>query len=136
VPVTGELTLTTAAGATRTATAVGRVVVRRFTLARAAQFAYASSTLSRADRRYARVVARRAGAVRVVTCTGYTDSSGGAELNQRLGRQRAVALCSALDLPSSVRVVIRTRGERSPEASNATSGGRERNRRATITLRY
>nr|WP_237448534.1 hypothetical protein [Nocardioides flavescens] len=136
VPVTGELTLTTAAGATRTATAVGRVVMRRFTLARAAHFAHASATLSKADARYARVVSRRAGAVRVVTCTGYTDSSGGAELNQRLGRQRALALCSALDLPASVRVVIRTRGERSPEASNATAGGRERNRRATITLRY
>ena len=62
------------------------------------------------------------------------DAVGSQQENLVLGRARAVAVCSALDLPKGVKVVVKTRGERSPVASNRTERGRAKNRRVEITF--
>ena len=66
---------------------------------------------------------------------GYTDNSGDEQYNQMLSRKRAQAVANALKaLPklSSVDITVKFYGEKNPVADNATSEGRQKNRRVSI----
>lgn len=72
----------------------------------------------------------------LVSISGYTDSTGAAEYNQKLSEKRA----STVALYLNGRGVVKERlaaighGELNPVAANGTSEGRARNRRVEITL--
>ncbi len=70
-----------------------------------------------------------------VTVTGYTDVVGGPPTNSNLSLRRAVTVASALrtDLGSTPPVTAAAKGQADPVASNSTTGGRQQNRRASIT---
>lgn len=71
-----------------------------------------------------------------VLVTGYTDSTGSAKYNQQLSQLRAQAVANYLTeggIPYK-RLHIEGKGETNFVASNATSAGRQKNRRVTITL--
>lgn len=71
---------------------------------------------------------------RRVLIEGFTDSTGGAAMNQRLSQRRAEAVRGAL-VRSGVapdRVEVRAFGEEYPVADNATAAGRQQNRRVEI----
>lgn len=67
---------------------------------------------------------------------GYTDSTGTAAFNEQLSQGRAQAVASALEMQgmSVDRIQPVGRGENYPVASNATSAGRQQNRRVDIVL--
>jgi len=71
-----------------------------------------------------------------VDITGYTDSTGPDDLNQRLSEARARSVAQYLEsrkvLPQ--RIVTRGMGPQNPIASNDTPEGRALNRRVEITL--
>ncbi|WP_075182429.1 OmpA family lipoprotein [Pantoea sp. 1.19] len=71
-----------------------------------------------------------------VNVLGYTDSTGGQALNQRLSQQRADGVASALITQGVAANRIRTggMGPANPIASNATEDGKAQNRRVEITL--
>lgn len=86
--------------------------------------------------------ARQAGAQEVrsertpkVTIAGYTDDLGSAAHGLVLSRQRAEAVCDALrqEVGAGVTYTVQGFGEARPIADNKTPGGRELNRRVTIT---
>jgi outer membrane protein OmpA-like peptidoglycan-associated protein len=68
--------------------------------------------------------------------TGHTDSTGGADLNQRLSQSRAESVASYLigQGTDSRRFLISGMGPRQPIASNNTADGRAQNRRVEIKL--
>lgn len=71
-----------------------------------------------------------------VTIVGHTDSTGSDATNNELSRQRAEAVRSYLarrGVPGD-KVVVESRGEREPIASNDTESGRAQNRRVEIYL--
>ena len=70
-----------------------------------------------------------------VTVTGYTDVVGGQPSNIGLSLQRAEAVASVLrtELGSTPPVTAAAKGQADPVASNSTEGGRQQNRRASIT---
>jgi outer membrane protein OmpA-like peptidoglycan-associated protein len=65
---------------------------------------------------------------------GHTDSTGSDAYNSQLSQQRAQAVADALAAQnvSSTRVEVQGRGEGFPVASNASSAGRQQNRRVEI----
>jgi outer membrane protein OmpA-like peptidoglycan-associated protein len=74
-----------------------------------------------------------------VTVTGFADSTGTAQSNLELSRNRAESvktylLEKAKGLISSERVVAQGKGEAKPVATNANSSGRQLNRRVEITI--
>ena len=71
-----------------------------------------------------------------INVSGYTDSTGGFELNQKLSEDRAnsVARYLARDIGAS-RIQARGFADRDPIASNSTAAGRAQNRRVEITIR-
>lgn len=71
-----------------------------------------------------------------INVSGYTDSTGGFELNQKLSEARAnsVARYLSKDVQSS-RIQARGFADRDPIASNGTATGRAQNRRVEITIR-
>ncbi|MCL4115904.1 UNVERIFIED_CONTAM: hypothetical protein GTU68_053527 [Idotea baltica] len=71
-----------------------------------------------------------------VQLTGHTDSKGDAEYNMGLGRSRAVVIRDYLVSKGVTRnkVVVRSEGETSPVATNATSEGRAQNRRTELQI--
>lgn len=71
-----------------------------------------------------------------IRITGHTDSTGGAELNQRLSEQRAESVRQYLisQKVASGRVQTAGYGPRYPIASNDTAAGREANRRVELEL--
>lgn len=73
---------------------------------------------------------------RMATIEGYTDSSGGNDMNQALSERRAEAVKNALiDRGVAVnRIEARGLGESQPVATNATASGRQQNRRVEIVL--
>ena len=73
----------------------------------------------------------------VVHVIGHTDSTGAASYNQSLSERRAQAVKTYLASHhvSSERVRTEGRGENEPIASNATSDGRQMNRRVEIYLK-
>ncbi|MEX2208019.1 MAG: OmpA family protein [Myxococcota bacterium] len=73
---------------------------------------------------------------RAVLIEGHTDSTGTAVYNDELSRQRANAVASVLTRRgvAPARLTTRGFGESSPLASNATSAGRQQNRRVEIVV--
>ncbi len=72
-----------------------------------------------------------------VTVTGHADSRGSDAMNLKLSRDRAEAVKTwllAKSGASSERVISIGEGEEAPAASNATSDGRQLNRRVDITV--
>ena len=71
-----------------------------------------------------------------VNVIGYTDSTGGHDLNMRLSQQRADSVASALITQGVDASRIRTQGlgPANPIASNSTAEGKAQNRRVEITL--
>lgn len=71
-----------------------------------------------------------------IRVTGHTDSTGGAELNQRLSEQRADSVRQYLisQKVASGRVQTAGYGPRYPIAGNDTAAGREANRRVELEL--
>jgi outer membrane protein OmpA-like peptidoglycan-associated protein len=73
---------------------------------------------------------------RNVTVVGYTDSTGSAKFNNKLSRDRAESVKTALvsdGIPSD-RIATSGRGESEPVASNDTEQGRQKNRRVVVDL--
>lgn len=73
---------------------------------------------------------------RRIEIVGYTDSTGSAERNQELSKQRAEAVASYLSSHGVARdkLTIDGRGSSDPVASNDTPEGRADNRRVEITV--
>lgn len=74
-------------------------------------------------------------ATRVIV-TGHTDSVGSADVNMRLGQQRANAVRQrmiVLGIPAD-RITTASRGEEQPVAPNDTAEGRAQNRRVVIRV--
>ena len=71
-----------------------------------------------------------------ITVVGHTDSTGGENINEKLSKDRAQTVKSALLRdgvdPSSVNTL--GVGSQDPIASNATSGGRSSNRRVELAI--
>ena len=72
-----------------------------------------------------------------VDVAGHTDSTGSAELNQRLSEQRAASVANYLASQgvSTGRLYTAGYGPRYPVADNTTASGRALNRRVEINLR-
>jgi outer membrane protein OmpA-like peptidoglycan-associated protein len=71
-----------------------------------------------------------------VTIVAHTDSTGSADYNKFLSRDRAVAVLeelTRLGLPTD-RLIAFGRGESQPRSDNATADGRARNRRVEILV--
>lgn len=66
--------------------------------------------------------------------TGHTDSTGPQEYNFQLGLKRAGSVQAYLTEQGLDNTQIDSKGETDPKASNATSQGREQNRRVEVTL--
>lgn len=71
-----------------------------------------------------------------VIVEGYTDSTGTAAYNEQLSQQRAQAVAGALETQGIGMDRIQTvgRGQDYPVASNASSAGRQQNRRVDVIL--
>ena len=71
-----------------------------------------------------------------VVLQGYTDSTGSAELNQKLSERRALAVSTFLieQGVSSTRMEIRGLGATNPLMDNNTAKGRQKNRRVDILV--
>ena len=74
---------------------------------------------------------------RKIEVDGYTDSTGGAALNQKLSQERADQVMNDMikygNIPAD-RVTAIGRGESNPIGDNKTAAGRQLNRRVEITL--
>ncbi len=71
-----------------------------------------------------------------IRLTGHTDDIGSDSDNMRLGRQRAIVIRDylvSLGVPAS-RIVVETKGESAPVASNSTERGRAQNRRTELQI--
>ena len=82
------------------------------------------------------VAAMQADPAMRVTVTGHTDNVGSADVNMRLGQQRADAVRQrmiALGIPAD-RITTASRGEEQPVAPNDTAEGRAQNRRVVIRV--
>ncbi|NOI83659.1 OmpA family protein [Vibrio tubiashii] len=66
--------------------------------------------------------------------TGHTDGTGPQEYNFQLGLKRAGSVQAYLTEQGLDNTQIDSKGETEPKASNATSQGREKNRRVEVTL--
>ncbi|NHC16124.1 OmpA family protein, partial [Motilibacter deserti] len=99
-------------------------------------FAHGSADLTVAGKRYLAGLRSKVGAARAVRFEGYTDSTGSAALNKRLGLARAAAVRDALELSAGIKVTLVSYGEGRPHATNATEKGRSANRRVDIRLFY
>ncbi|MGR5297776.1 OmpA family protein [Vibrio mediterranei] len=71
-----------------------------------------------------------------VTITGYTDSSGPEEVNQRISEERAESIAAYLESQGidRSRMTVSGMGEANPIADNSTKEGRAQNRRVEITV--
>jgi outer membrane protein OmpA-like peptidoglycan-associated protein len=84
-----------------------------------------------------RSIAAQIRRARSVTCVGHTDSAGSAVYNRALGMRRAQTVCNALhQLGVRAQLHAFSDGETQPRASNATSAGRQRNRRVELRIAY
>ncbi len=72
-----------------------------------------------------------------IVVSGYTDTTGSAEYNQRLSERRARSVVAYLSSQgvSPNRLFAKGFGQRHPIATNKTKAGRAENRRVVITLR-
>ena len=74
---------------------------------------------------------------KVLQITGYSDSDGSDELNQRLSERRAEKAKDFLvkEGIKSSQIMTEGKGEKEPLASNDTAEGKAKNRRSTIRLK-
>jgi outer membrane protein OmpA-like peptidoglycan-associated protein len=116
----------------------GRFVPKRQVILPAnGTFASDSATLTPRGREFLRAVATELRVARSIACGGHTDALGDAAYNLELGRRRAAAACAELRrLGVAGRRTVRSYGSSRPRASNATSRGRELNRRVELTVRW
>ena len=116
---------------------VPRLILPRVNAADAA-FGFARSTLSEASVRVLREIADslRANPEAIVVIRGHTDAMGARGYNLRLSLARATAVRRLLRRSgiASSRLLVRGLGPDMPVASNASAGGRARNRRWEIRL--
>ena len=72
-----------------------------------------------------------------LSITGYTDAIGSDEYNQRLGFRRAQSVQHYFESKgvAAGKISVGSKGEKEPAADNSTSGGRAKNRRATISIK-
>jgi outer membrane protein OmpA-like peptidoglycan-associated protein len=72
-----------------------------------------------------------------VTVVGYTDAVGSADSNRELSRRRAGAVADYLGQHGVLRnrILVDSRGEEDPVASNDTEAGRAQNRRVEMVVR-
>ena len=102
----------------------------------ALQFESGSAVLLPSGRSYLLgLVSQLTGARRVVA-TGYTDDTGNAGGNYRLGLARATVVCSIIAKRAHVACRAVSFGEGHPRATNATASGRALNRRVELHLTY
>jgi outer membrane protein OmpA-like peptidoglycan-associated protein len=100
-------------------------------------FAFDSATPSKGADALAKQIAGQLDGARTITIVGHTDAKGTAEVNRRLGQQRAEAFRRLLARHGfDGKVAVESAGDTQPRASNATDGGRELNRRVEIEVRY
>lgn len=98
-------------------------------------FAVDQATLSSAaNARLVKVAAQiTASATGTVQVTGYTDDTGSVSHNQDLSERRARSVLAALKrLAPSLSFAASGRGENDPAATNATTAGRQLNRRVSV----
>lgn len=70
-----------------------------------------------------------------VLLTGYTDSKGSALSNKRLGLYRAEAIRNLLvEMGVENRIIVSSKGEEDPIATNKTEEGRSKNRRVELQI--
>jgi outer membrane protein OmpA-like peptidoglycan-associated protein len=82
-------------------------------------------------------IAKQIGKVKAVRCIGHTDSLGTPAANEKLGYERARAVCAALKAKGvNAGISVDSGGERHPRATNKTVKGRALNRRVEISVRY
>lgn len=120
------------------------VRVARVSRAEISSFAQGTATLSPALKSQIRTVASlvKSQAARSVALVGFTDGTGSATDNSALSLTRAqnagaylAALLKGLGA-KSVRITCAGLGAARPVATNATEGGRARNRRVEVTLGF
>lgn len=72
----------------------------------------------------------------LIDVVGHTDSDGADDYNYQLSRQRAAAVARYLSSQQldANRFSVEGRGEREPVASNASTRGKQQNRRVEITI--
>jgi outer membrane protein OmpA-like peptidoglycan-associated protein len=102
-------------------------------------FGLLSTTLNADGRKFVkRLAALLPTTPRRIVCTGYADNTGVPGDNRWLGERRARALCDALKARGIEAKVTRivSKGATSPRDDNSTAKGRERNRRANVTITY
>lgn len=71
-----------------------------------------------------------------IAITGYTDDTAARENNLRLGQKRAEVVADMLrkNGVSEAQLLVSSRGEQDPVATNDTRAGRQRNRRVEVKL--
>ena len=96
-------------------------------------FGFDSRTLSAAGLARLKQVGVLLRGSKSLRCDGHTDNKGSSSYNQRLGLDRAKAVCAVLRAYVP-KVSSRSFGESKPVSSNATDKGRARNRRVEIQV--
>ena len=117
------------------AKALADIVNKHVVVAKPALFPTKVTTLTATAKHDLAALKARRGAVKIVTCVGYTDSVGNATANLALGKARAKAVCAAL-AGYGVKLVVVSRGNAHPVGDNATAAGRALNRRVEISFTY
>jgi outer membrane protein OmpA-like peptidoglycan-associated protein len=100
------------------------------------QFESGSAVLLPSGRGYLQSLVSQFAAARRVVATGYTDNTGNAGANYRLGLARADAVCAFIAQRAHVACRALSYGEGHPRATNATATGRALNRRVELRLTY
>jgi OOP family OmpA-OmpF porin len=110
--------------------------VKNVTVKAVARFGFDQSTMRPDDQKKIMAELYKLGDVawKSVSATGYTDSSGKSDYNQRLSERRAAAIRSYLVSKGVDGGMISTtgKGQNDPVADNGTSSGRAQNRRTEI----
>ena len=99
-------------------------------------FQTGSAKLPRNGTSYLRLLRTLVTGAQQITCTGRTDDRGSTTANQKLGLERAKAICKFLTRDTTIRTRARSQGETNPRAPNTTAKGRARNRYISIQVRY
>ena len=103
------------------------------------QFGLGKATLTKADQQMLDEFAQQINQQKhyIVQVQGFTDSTGSAQYNNQLSRQRADAVIQYLAAKHNVppyRVYIIGLGENNPVAQNTSASGRAKNRRVDVQL--
>lgn len=117
-----------------------KTVVEKMTAAAKALFAFDSSRLTSEGRSILDSLAGKLtgfDAIEKLTITGHTDSIGSERYNQGLSERRADAVRAYIvksGAAGDAKIVASGMGEAAPVASNATSEGRQQNRRVDVEV--